>query len=60
MDIDEDPRAVEVTIRGPVAAAAQVRAWITARAGQAAHGLEDDPDTPGWTVARMIVVPPEG
>lgn len=59
MDIDQDPHAVHVTIRGPIAEAAAVRAWITARAERVDTGLDDDPQQPGWTTAQLIAVPPQ-
>ncbi|MEW2578390.1 hypothetical protein [Streptomyces syringium] len=59
-----DPREVLVEIRGPVAEAAQVRAWIVSRTGsitgtgEAVWDMVDDEETPGWTLCRMTVVPP--
>lgn len=58
MDIDEDPHSVHVTIRGPVAEAAQVRPWITARAGRTACAVNDDPEHPGWTIAHLVILAP--
>ncbi|KAB7850153.1 hypothetical protein [Streptomyces mobaraensis] len=56
-----DVREVLVEIRGPVAEAARVRAWITAASGSltgAGIVVADvvDDDVPGWTRCRMTVV----
>lgn len=58
-----DRREVLVEIRGPVAEAARVRAWITARsgsltgAGTVVSDVDDDPEVAGWSRCRMTVLP---
>ena len=59
MDIEANPGSVHVTIRGPMAEVAKIRAWIAARASHITCAVDDDPEHPGWTVATLTVLAPE-